>query len=226
MSNPNLPSDPLPEIFPFEVDDKPQPPEEDEEDFKVKPFPAEQKRRELIELVARICVREDRGENADHLWPSLNQQVPDEQEREDLMCSDEVAAEIARQEKEEEESAAARAAALPKVMAAVRAAEKKEKQRAGRKMKPFKRAKRVSISPETWRILEHYPLYQISSHGRVRALDRAAPDDFLKPRFRWFRGMSVSFIILRDKDGKRRERMTGYLMVSAGFMTRPKWMKD
>jgi len=101
----------------------------------------------------------------------------------------------------------------------------RETKRAKRKGKPFKRARRVARSPETWRHLKNYTGYEISSHGRVRSLDRARPDDWLKPRRKWFKGMSVEWVVLYDSEGKRRERMVGYLLIDAGFLLRPTWMK-
>jgi hypothetical protein len=90
----------------------------------------------------------------------------------------------------------------------------------------FRQARRVSRTPETWRVLKNYPLYEISSHGRVRALDRAHPNDWLKPRRKWYRGMCPESVVLRDHEGKRCERFIGKLLVSAGFMPRPEWMED
>jgi hypothetical protein len=90
----------------------------------------------------------------------------------------------------------------------------------------LKPARSVSKSVETWRCLSNYPLYEISSHGRVRALDRAKPGDWLKPRLRWFRGQCVAYVVLRDRDGRRCERMVGKLLIAAAFMPKPEWMKN
>jgi NUMOD4 motif len=90
----------------------------------------------------------------------------------------------------------------------------------------FRQARRVSRTSETWRVLKNYPLYEISSHGRVRALDRAHPDDWLKPRRKWYRGMCPDSVVLRDHEGKRCERFIGKLLIAAGFMPRPEWMGD
>jgi len=101
-----------------------------------------------------------------------------------------------------------------------------DKPKAGKKKKrgPFNHARRVSRSPETWRILKNYPAYEISSHGRVRSLDRARPDDWLKPRRKWYRGVCVEWVVIRDRDGQRCERMVGKLLIDAGFLPRPEWM--
>jgi len=88
----------------------------------------------------------------------------------------------------------------------------------------FRQARRVSRCPETWRVLKNYPLYEISSHGRVRALDRAHPEDWLKPRRKWYRGMCPDSVVLRDHEGKRCERFIGKLLIAAGFMSKPDWM--
>jgi hypothetical protein len=90
----------------------------------------------------------------------------------------------------------------------------------------LKQPRRISKSPETWRCLGNYPLYEISSHGRVRALDRTRPGDWLKPRYRWFKGLCVASVVIRDRDGWRCERMIGKLLIAAGFMEKPDWMKD
>lgn len=82
----------------------------------------------------------------------------------------------------------------------------------------FRQAKRVSRSVETWRVLANYPTYEISSHGRVRAVDRARVEDWLKPRRRWFRGMSVDSVSIRDRDGNLRSPMIGTLLVQAGYV--------
>jgi hypothetical protein len=82
----------------------------------------------------------------------------------------------------------------------------------------FHKPKRVSKSPETWRHLSNYPGYEISSHGRVRSLDRAAPGDWLKPRRRWYKGLPVDSVVLKDRDGKRREPLVGSLLVAARFL--------
>lgn len=92
--------------------------------------------------------------------------------------------------------------------------------------KIFKRARRVSKSAESWRCLSDYPAYEISSHGRVRAIDRARPADWLKPRRRWFRGMCVDYVVITDRDGRRCERMVGKLLIAAGFLPRPAWMRN
>ena len=89
----------------------------------------------------------------------------------------------------------------------------------------YKRAIRVSRSPETWRILTHYPEYQISSHGRLRSVLRAKDSDFLKPKFSWHYGKMVEAFELKDKDGVRRSRFKGTLMINAGFLKSPKWRK-
>lgn len=91
------------------------------------------------------------------------------------------------------------------------------------KPKYWKAARRVSRSEETWRILDNYPNYEISSHGRVRSLSRVRPDDWLKPRRRWQYGHCVESIVLFDKDHIRRERDIGWLLVASGFLKRPKW---
>jgi hypothetical protein len=88
----------------------------------------------------------------------------------------------------------------------------------------LKPARSVSKSSEAWRCLSNYPAYEISSYGRVRALDRARPGDWLKPRLRWFRGQCVPYVVLRDRDGRRCERMVGKLLIASGFMPKPAWM--
>jgi hypothetical protein len=93
------------------------------------------------------------------------------------------------------------------------------------KPKMLSQPRRVSQAAETWRCLNNYPLYEISSHGRVRALDRARPDDWLKPRRRWIRGHSVDFVVIKDRDGRRCERMIGKLLIAAGFLPTPEWME-
>jgi hypothetical protein len=90
----------------------------------------------------------------------------------------------------------------------------------------LKPARSVSRSSEAWRCLSNYPAYEISSYGRVRALDRAKPGDWLKPRLRWFRGQCVAYVVLRDRDGRRCERMVGKLLIAAAFMPKPEWMKN
>jgi hypothetical protein len=90
----------------------------------------------------------------------------------------------------------------------------------------FRQARRVSKSIEVWRCLSNYPAYEISSHGRVRSLDRARPGDWLKPRYRWYKGVSVTSVVIRNRDGRRCERMIGKLLIAAGFMEKPDWMKD
>jgi hypothetical protein len=102
------------------------------------------------------------------------------------------------------------------------ATEAKPKRKAG----PFKKAIRVSQSPETWRFLTNYPKYEISAHGRVRALDRAKPEDWLKPRRHWYKGLCVDSVVLKDRDGRRREIFVGKLLIAAGFLSRPDWMKN
>lgn len=82
----------------------------------------------------------------------------------------------------------------------------------------FRQAKRVSRSPETWRVLANYPTYEISSHGRVRAIDRAKPEDWLKPRRTWHYGMAVDSVVLKSRDGERTERFIGKLLLAAGFL--------
>ena len=88
----------------------------------------------------------------------------------------------------------------------------------------LKPARRVSKSAEGWRCLSDYPEYEISSHGRVRAVGRARPTDWLKPRRRWFKGMCVDYVVIKDRDGRRCERMIGKLLIAVGFMPRPEWM--
>jgi hypothetical protein len=39
----------------------------------------------------------------------------------------------------------------------------------------FKQPRRVSRAAETWRCLNNYPCYEVSSHGRVRSRDRLDP---------------------------------------------------
>lgn len=90
----------------------------------------------------------------------------------------------------------------------------------------FRQARRVSKSPETWRSLSNYPLYEISSHGRVRSRDRVNPTDWLKPRRKWYRGMCVDYVVLNDREGRRCERMVGKLLIAAGFLEKPNWMKE
>jgi hypothetical protein len=91
------------------------------------------------------------------------------------------------------------------------------------KTKKFKRARRVSRGAETWRILRNYPEYEISSHGRVRSLTRANPDDCLKPRFVWHHGKVVLAVRLAS-GGKVYDRFVGPLLIQAGFLKAPDWM--
>ncbi len=93
----------------------------------------------------------------------------------------------------------------------------------GKVKSKYKRAKQAARSPETWRILRNYPDYEISSHARVRSLQRNA-DDCLKPRYSWHYGKLAVFYDLRDSQGKKFSRWIGPLMVTAGFVTEPKWM--
>ena len=86
-------------------------------------------------------------------------------------------------------------------------------------------ARRMSKTSEHWRCLSNYPLYEISSYGRVRALDRAKPGDCLKPRYKWILGKAVPFVVIKDRDGRRCERMIGKLLIAAGFMAKPAWME-
>jgi hypothetical protein len=90
----------------------------------------------------------------------------------------------------------------------------------------FNQPRRVSRAVETWRCLSNYPNYEISSHGRVRAIDRARPNDWLKPRRKWYKGMCPDSVVLKDRDGRRREIFVGKLLVAAGFMEMPKFMKS
>jgi hypothetical protein len=101
--------------------------------------------------------------------------------------------------------------------------EREERKKATRKRKLFASPRHASKAIETWRCLNDYPDYEISSHGRVRARDRARPGDWLKPRRRWYYGKSVDFVVLKDRDGRRCERMVGWLLVAAGFLPKPKW---
>jgi hypothetical protein len=81
----------------------------------------------------------------------------------------------------------------------------------------FKPARRVPRSSEGWRVLKNYPGYEISTYGRVRSLERLKPDDFLKPRFRWFKGaFTITVRLYRDKVAC--DRSLGMLMVDAGFL--------
>jgi hypothetical protein len=101
----------------------------------------------------------------------------------------------------------------------------KSKAAAGGK-RHYKRAIRVSRSPETWRHLEHYPAYQISSHGRLRSVMRAKDTDVLKPRFSWHYGKLVAAYNINDKDGIKRSRFVGTLMINAGFIKARQWGKE
>jgi len=102
--------------------------------------------------------------------------------------------------------------------------ESEETKPTAKKRGPYKRAVRVSRSPETWRILPNYPDYQISNHGRLRSLMRAKPEDCLKPRFSWWHGKAVAAYKLLDKDGRQRSRFVGGLMMSVGFLKPQTWM--
>lgn len=90
----------------------------------------------------------------------------------------------------------------------------------------FSQPRRVSKAIETWRCLNNYPNYEVSSHGRVRAIDRANPNDWLKPRRKWYKGMCPDSVVLKDRDGNRREVFVGKLLIAAGFMAQPKFMKQ
>jgi hypothetical protein len=91
------------------------------------------------------------------------------------------------------------------------------------KAKPKALPRRGAQATESWRCLGTFPNYEISSYGRVRSLDRARPDAWLKPRRRWMRGSCVDYVALVDSHGRRCERQIGWLLVSVGFMVRPKW---
>lgn len=95
-----------------------------------------------------------------------------------------------------------------------------------KKKRHYKRAIRVSRSPEIWRHLEHYPGYQISSHGRLRSAQRANDTDVLKPRFSWHYGKLVAAYNILDKDGIKRSRFVGTLMINAGFVKARDWKKE
>jgi hypothetical protein len=98
--------------------------------------------------------------------------------------------------------------------------------KAADKKRHYKRAIRVSRSPETWRHLEHYPAYQISSHGRLRSVMRGRDTDVLKPRFSWHYGKLVTAYNILDKDGVKRSRFVGTLMINAGFIKARQWTKE
>jgi len=89
----------------------------------------------------------------------------------------------------------------------------------------FKPARRIARSPEAWRGLKDYPAYEISSHGRVRCVDRVSPEDCLKPRYRFFRGQWSLWIRLSLK-GVKYERQIPWLMVAAGYLDAPKRKQD
>lgn len=98
---------------------------------------------------------------------------------------------------------------------------KKSKRKKGKGF--IRKARRVARSPETWRVLANYPLYEVSSHHRCRCIDRANPADVLKPRSRWISGYLVSYYKIRDEAGKTCERHIGHLLVRAGFLPEPAW---
>jgi hypothetical protein len=89
----------------------------------------------------------------------------------------------------------------------------------------FRQPRRVSRAIEKWRVLDTYPNYEISSHGRVRSRDRARPTDWLKPRWQWHHGKGLPSVVLKNRDGQRCERFVGRLLIEAGFLNRPDWMK-
>lgn len=82
-----------------------------------------------------------------------------------------------------------------------------------------------TIKREAWRILKNYPNYEISSKWRVRALDRMKPDDFLTPRVQWTMGRASLAVALYNAEGERCVRFLDMLMIQAGFLKKPKWMK-
>jgi len=152
-------------------------------------------------------------EEADRIYFELVAELG-EDGTEELCCSKEVDYRLAQIELEKEvhEQTAKRDA--------------REAAKAKRKSKgPFNPARRVARSPEAWRCLNNYPGYEISSHGRVRSIGRAKPGDWLKPRWKWHMGRPLQFVVLYDAEHKRCERLVGYLLLDAGFLTRPDWMK-
>jgi NUMOD4 motif len=83
----------------------------------------------------------------------------------------------------------------------------------------FKPAKRnATKGAERWRILKHYPKYEISDYGRVRSLDRARPEDVLKPRLKFWRGSATFTYRLVQEDRRVRDVFVGSLLLSVGFM--------
>ena len=82
----------------------------------------------------------------------------------------------------------------------------------------YSRSRSSVRSKEVWRVLGKYPKYQVSNYGRVQNLERAHPDDCLKPRFGFTgRGLIMSFA-LRDRDGNRCDPSLQTLMTQAGFL--------
>src|ERR1700720_2423507 len=143
--------------------------------------------------------------------------------------------EKARQAEQEKAQRAEREAQRTKLIAALRietVAEELDDEterptksaRPARKSK-LKTARRVAKSAESWRILRNYPEYEISSHGRVRSMNRARPSDFLKPRFVWHHGKVAEAFTLCS-GGKEHTRFKGPLMVSAGLLKSPSWMNQ
>src|SRR6185312_1857249 len=103
-----------------------------------------------------------------------------------------------------------------------------EQNKAARKSRSkgaLKPARHVAKSAETWRCLSNYPNYEISAYGRVRSINRAKPNDCLKPRWHWRHGACVDYVVLTDLDGIRRERQIGWLLVSVGFLKKPDWAR-
>jgi hypothetical protein len=105
------------------------------------------------------------------------------------------------------------------------AAAKKTPARERNKQKAkYNRPRSSARSKEEWRFIDEYPNYQVSSHCRVRPVQRANADDFLKPRigFKKAKGKGPAQMIisytLRNRQGVRKDPSLQTLMTQAGFI--------
>lgn len=81
---------------------------------------------------------------------------------------------------------------------------------------PTKSRRSTARSKETWRIIDDYPDYEVSSQGRARSLKRVEAAVVLAPHFRRFGKMWVPYYSLY-KDGQKKTVQAGWLRVAAGF---------
>ena len=106
--------------------------------------------------------------------------------------------------------------------------EKKSVQKNRPKGPKMNRPRRATVrSAERWVIHPNYPNYEISTHARMRAVNRAKPEDCLKPKIVWFGGKAtIAYRLVAPDGGRPVDRFVGPLMVRAGVLNRPKWMKS